>query len=130
MPWCRVVGTEFINLRGSSTKGGKKGTDETSGWDEEPSGVNSHSTLGWRPSCSCPEAANPIPGLVLDPFAGSGRTLIAARRLGLRAVGCELNPEYAAMARRLIEGDNPIFNALPAYEPEHAGLFDSLEPTP
>jgi len=48
--------------------------------------------------------------LVLDPFAGSGTTLIAARRLGLRAIGIELNPTYAEMARRRIGNDLPLFN--------------------
>jgi len=37
--------------------------------------------------------------LVLDPFAGSGTTCVAARRLGRRYVGIELNPEFCSMAQ-------------------------------
>ena len=33
-------------------------------------------------------------GLVLDPFAGSGSTLIAALRRGMKTAGVDLNPEY------------------------------------
>jgi site-specific DNA-methyltransferase (adenine-specific) len=39
---------------------------------------------------------------VLDPFAGSGTTLAVAARLGRHAIGCELNPEYAAIAERRV----------------------------
>lgn len=37
-------------------------------------------------------------GPVLDPFAGSGTTLLAARLLGLRSIGFELSREYAEIA--------------------------------
>ena len=38
--------------------------------------------------------------LISDPFAGSGQTLKVARALGRRAVGYEIVPEYATLARR------------------------------
>ena len=53
----------------------------------------------WRPTCSC-VVANPVPSVVLDPFAGSGTTLMVAQRLGRNAVGIELNPTYEPLIRR------------------------------
>jgi hypothetical protein len=47
--------------------------------------------------CGCLPATRP--GLVLDPFAGSGTTLKVARELGRDGLGIELNPAYAALAR-------------------------------
>ena len=37
---------------------------------------------------------------ILDPFMGSGTTLIAARDMGRHGIGFELNPEYVTLARR------------------------------
>lgn len=51
----------------------------------------------------------PPGGTVLDPFMGSGSTLIAASREGFNAVGIELDPEYAEIARRRIQADCPMF---------------------
>ncbi len=46
---------------------------------------------------------------VLDPFGGAGTTGLVADRLGRNATLIELNTKYAAMARKRISGDNPLF---------------------
>jgi len=58
----------------------------------------------------CILAGCPDGGIVLDPFSGSGTTGIAALRRGRRYVGCELNPDYAAMSDKRIIEDAPLFN--------------------
>lgn len=52
--------------------------------------------------------ACPVGGAVLDPFAGSGTTGLAAKQNGMLATLIELNPDYVAIARRRIEGDAPL----------------------
>lgn len=53
-----------------------------------------------RPSCGCD--APPEPGLVLDPFLGSGTTAVAAERQGRDWLGIELSPDYITLAQARI----------------------------
>jgi DNA modification methylase len=41
-------------------------------------------------------------GVILDPMAGTGSTMVAALRSGRNSYGVELNPEYASIAREVI----------------------------
>ena len=43
-------------------------------------------------------------GIVLDPFLGSGTTAVVAKKFNRGFIGIELNPEYAGMAKRRLEG--------------------------
>lgn len=42
-------------------------------------------------------------GVVIDPFMGSGTTLVACQRLGRNGIGIELDPEYFEIACRRVE---------------------------
>jgi DNA modification methylase len=55
-----------------------------------------------------------VSGRVLDPFGGSGTVGIVAQDLGLDATLIELNPAYAEIARRRIQGDAGIFEEVDA----------------
>jgi site-specific DNA-methyltransferase (cytosine-N4-specific) len=78
-----------------------------------PSRVVQHT--GWAPSCNCHAERRPC--LVLDPFAGSGTTLLAAADLGLDYLGIELNPEYVQNLEPLLKeaDDRKVARMMAAY---------------
>ena len=54
---------------------------------------------------------------VLDPFAGSGTTLVAARKLRRNSVGIEIVPEYVEMVKeQLRTSELYLFEEVEAYE--------------
>jgi DNA modification methylase len=69
--------------------------------------TTAYRTVDWVPTCKC-GTGEVVPATVLDPFAGSGTTGLAAVRYGRDAVLIELNPEYAEGARRRLEDEGII----------------------
>jgi DNA modification methylase len=68
--------------------------------------VTQTETTGWGAGCDCNAAR--IPCTVFDPFAGSGTTLAVAVELGRSGIGCELNPEYIALAEQRISAARSV----------------------
>lgn len=56
----------------------------------------------------CLKAGSRRDSIVLDPFAGSGTTLLVAERLGRDSIGIELNPAYVEIAKRRISAKDPL----------------------
>jgi len=100
-PWVRIV----ENLRESNMDTDEPlspgGHQDSKTLHRDGGGVYSRiKTIGWQPSCKC--GKEPVPATVLDPFMGSGTTLLVARKLLREGIGIELNPDYAEMAKRRI----------------------------
>lgn len=100
-PWRRVVeksggnlGTGWTDHKADISKGMSQVFRADGG--ETPYRVE---TLGWQPPCRC-DAGEAAPCVVLDPFSGSGTTLLVAQRLGRRALGIEIKREYADISGR------------------------------
>jgi site-specific DNA-methyltransferase (cytosine-N4-specific) len=98
--WARVVERK-PNPAGIMGVGNGRHLDD---FNEQAVGVHVDAeitTLSWRPTCTC--NADKVPATVLDPFAGTGTTLLAAMRLGRRSVGVDLSPDYLGQAVKRLE---------------------------
>jgi hypothetical protein len=114
-PWRREVDIQYHNPGNRTTNGPRslENRYQTAGF---PLRLEKQiATTGWAPNCRCfygPGFADPVPALVLDPFCGSGTTLLAARALGRHGVGLDLSwPYLSTIARARLE-----LTALAAWE--------------
>jgi hypothetical protein len=92
-----VVGRGFIGSRDSSILTGNVVTWASKGREHpnmKPTGLMS------KLLAKCPPS-----WVVADPFAGSGSTLVAAKALGRKAIGIEVDERYCAVAAARLSQD-------------------------
>lgn len=89
---CRKCGAPHLSVKHSRKK-------SISGANHAR-GVREHCC---EPGCVC--GAGFEPGVVFDPFAGAGTTLLVAKGLGLNWLGCDVNAKYVRLAEKRISGD-------------------------
>jgi len=46
--------------------------------------------------------------IVLDPFVGTGTTCVAAKRLGRKYIGIDIDPKYVEIAKKNVEKAHPV----------------------
>ncbi len=99
LPWMRVVEDGAFHPTGGS-KGNARGSKNPQFTSGMQPGFKDKITIGWQPTCAC--SADTVPGLVLDPFFGSGTVGVVAAKNGRNYLGIELNPEYIKLAKKRI----------------------------
>ena len=121
-PYERIVEKHKVDLENGALK--KMGVDEDGNYDgegkedesgmaENPSDVKRNilksfgfqkDFVGWNKKCKC-DTEETKPGIVLDPFMGSGTTGEVAENFSRRWIGIDISSEYAKMAmERINEG--------------------------
>ncbi len=82
----------------------KNGSKPRDVWDILPEDTQKrerHYAVYPEDLCKIPVLATcPEKGVVLDPFVGTGTTAAVAMQLGRRAIGIDISPEYAEIARQ------------------------------
>jgi len=70
-------------------------------------------------ACACPNTTAPTtPGVVLDPFSGTGTTALMAKVLGRRGIGVDLSADYCRLARWRVNDPGQIASAMQVEKPE------------
>lgn len=95
--WSSVLTSRIANIGGTASPAGHTGHPHTKPLDLMETLID-----------ACP------PGVIADPFAGSGTTLLAAKRLGRTAIGVEIDERHCeTIARRLDQGVLHLIAATP-----------------
>ena len=124
-------------LSGSYTPG--EGYDQQAGRQRANNGASipaGPKTVITGYACACPDTSAPAtPGVVLDPFGGTGTTALVAHALGRHGISNDMSADYCRLATWRTTDPDQIARAMQVDKPARqvegqADLFDHLEETP
>jgi DNA modification methylase len=84
----------------------KSGLNGSNSHNESTPGSPITTTTGWEPTCTH-RNAGVRPCVVLDPFVGTGTTILEADQLGRAGIGIELNERYAKLTLARLHSETP-----------------------
>jgi hypothetical protein len=68
--------------------------------------------------CACPEpTADTTPGVVLDPFGGTGTTALIAKAFGRRGISVDMSADYCRLATWRTNDPDQIARAMEVDKP-------------
>ena len=102
-PWTRIIDykANYEKREPAHQPNNTPSKVDSTGWKQPK-----RETIGWEPTCKHYSAyakkygGDITPCTVLDPFAGSCRALIVAKKLGRRGIGIDLKGEYLDMPKK------------------------------
>lgn len=91
-------------LSGGGTKWDRKkhGDTKADEWQGKPGRAYENKTIGWT-DCQCEGEDKYEPGIILDPFAGSGTVGIIAEKLNRNSILIDIKKEYCEMALKRLK---------------------------
>ncbi len=96
-PFARVIEKYGSNYEERKSKG-IGGPYNLKPEEYQTCGTSETKTIGFRPTCICNAPSRP--GVILDPFCGSGTSGMVARQLGRHSIMIELSEDYCRMAKQ------------------------------
>jgi hypothetical protein len=103
------------------------------GWRDQPQ--TKSNVLGYRPTCEHEHTQEEaVPGIVFDPFVGSGTTVMVAKQLLRHGIGLDISMPYLdgqAKPRTNLGSPREALDGLPLFEglsePEPSGEHRTAE---
>lgn len=125
--WAPIVERPDQSQRPTRAEAKQSGQRISTGWGEREQSAgqqwqdwkdeNPDRVIGWRPSCD--HDAPPVPGIVVDPFVGSGTTVMVAEQLLRRGIGLDISMPYLegqAKLRASLGSPRAALDGLPLFE--------------
>jgi DNA modification methylase len=109
-----ITKSDVYQISGGASVGFQRGAEEKKHTCPKPIGIMRQAVQRYTA----------LSDVVLDPFMGSGTTLVACAKLGRKGIGIELDPDYFEIACKRVQAayDQPDLFVAPPTPPTQEGM--------